>query len=87
MFIFQTRYRDQHFEGANVRSKDFYIHTEDEKVAKSRRGRKDVWELTGVAEIIEAEGKPDVTGALPPRKPGRPKGIRGTRTVVETQGE
>ena len=94
MFIFQTRYRDQHFEGVNVRSKNFYVHTEDEKAAKALRGRKDVWELTGVADIIEGkeetkvETKPDVVGTVAPKRPpGRPKGIRGSRTATETTGE
>lgn len=88
MFIFQTRYRDMNFQGVNVRSHNHYIHTSDEAVAKELRGRKDVWEVTQVAEILEAEGKPDAAGVAPPKRPpGRPKGIRGSRTAVETQGE
>jgi hypothetical protein len=92
MFIFQTRYRDMNFQGVGVRSQNFYIHTEDEKVAKELRGRKDVWEVTQVAEILAGEGKvetkPDATGVVAPKRPpGRPKGIRGSRTATDTQGE
>jgi len=89
MFIFQTRYADMTFEGINVRSNDFYIHTSDEKIAKLLRGRKDVWEVTPVAKMIE-EAEIKVSEPViekPKNPPGRPKTIRGSRTVDQTQGE
>ena len=94
MFIFQTRYADMTFEGINARSHDFYIHTSDEKIAKLLRGRKDVWEVTPVAKMIEEAEAPKVSEPViepviekPKNPPGRPKTIRGSRTADQTQGE
>lgn len=90
MFTFQTRYQDMTFEGIpkngpSIKSVDSIIRTDDEAVAKLLRTRKDVWEITKIPEIV-AEAKVAETPE-PKRSPGRPRGVRGSRTVIETQGE
>ena len=89
MFTFTTRYADMTFEGIpkngpSLRSQNGVIQTEDEEVAKALRKRRDVWEISKVPEMVEAS---HAETAQVPKHPGRPKGIRGVRTAVETQGE
>src|SRR3990167_135548 len=95
MFTFQTRYSDMTFEGIpekgpSIKSVDSIIRTEDEAVAKLLRGRKDVWEITQIPQVVAgakaSEAAPEVSD-IPKRKPGRPPGVRGSRMSIETQGE
>ena len=93
MFIFKTRYQDMTFEGIpakgpSIRAKDFRLVTEDKAIAEALRTRKDIWELTEAIEQVEViqRGASSEVKA-PKRGPGRPKGVRGSRTVAETQGD
>jgi len=84
MYVFKTRYADMTFEGIPAKGPSlvataFTIRTNDEEIAKALRTRKDVWEMTTKEAVEEA--------IAPKRGPGRPKGVRGSRTVAETQGE
>ena len=92
MFTFQTRYSDMTFEGIpekgpSIKAVDSIIRTEDEAVAKLLRTRKDVWEITDIPKIVEEAKVSEPESDIPKRKPGRPPGVRGSRLVVETQGE
>ena len=98
MFIFQTRFADMTFEGIPakgqpIQARDGVIHTENEEIAKALRTRKDVWEITEVPKIIAEAKAAEIAIAEvgidepPKRSPGRPKTIRGSRTVDQTQGE
>jgi len=92
MYIFKTRYADMTFEGIpakgpSLRSEAFLIRTNDDAIAKALRTRKDVWEITQALKDVDAEiaVKAEVKAEAP--KSGRPKVVRGSRTVAETQGE
>lgn len=92
MFTFQTRYSDMTFEGIpekgpSIQAVDSIIRTEDEKVAKLLRTRKDVWEITDVPKIVAEAKASESESDIPKRKPGRPPSIRGSRMSIETQGE
>jgi hypothetical protein len=88
MYVFKTRYADMTFEGIpakgpSLKATAFTIRTNDDEIAKALRTRKDVWEMT-TKEVVE-EAKAEAIS--PKRSPGRPKTVRGSRTVAETQGE
>jgi hypothetical protein len=93
MFTFQTRFPDMTFEGIpakgpSIRASNGIIQTSDEAIAKALRTRKDVWEITDVPKIVaEAKAAEAAIVEEPKRPPGRPKGVRGSRTVDQTQGE
>jgi hypothetical protein len=69
MYTFRTRYRDMTFEGLPVRSTNYIIETEDEKVAGKLRKKRDIWEITGALDQM----------------PAPPRGVRGIRMSEERE--